>query len=498
MSDSTTHLDTISQSQAQKEVTANALFDAASPGMVFGRRASTSVGLTWGYYGGVITPGGIPTDIANGTVALTGSTTNYVYVADTGSPSTWVVTVTTSIPSGWPGPLLNNSVALYEVVTSATAATSWEDKRGWWGAAATGGGGGGTPTGTGFRYVASGVEAGAALTATEATALLDQFLGDSGSPTTPTKGLVPAPTVGDGTTKFLRSDGTWAEAGTGDDFIGDVGSPTTPASGLVPAPAEGDGSTKFLKADGTWAVPPGGTVTKIMMSCSDLTTALTPGTNKAVFRMPYAMTLTSVRASLATADTGSPVSGITIDINENGSTILSTKLTIDGGEKTSTAAATPAVISDTALADDAEITVDIDAVGGNATGLIVTLIGTTVNPEIKTVQFACSDLTTALTPGTNKAVFRMPHAMTVTAVRASLATADTGSPVSGVTVDINEGGVSILSTKLTIDGGEKTSTTAATPAVISDTALADDAEITVDIDAVGGNATGLVVAILGL
>ena len=332
MSNSTTHLDTIAQSQAQKEVTANALFDAASPGMVFGRRASTSVGLTWGYYGGVITPGGDPTVIANGTVALTGSATNYVYVADTGSPSTWVVTVATSAPSGWPGPLLNNSVALYEVVTSATAATSWTDYRGWWGAAATGGGGGGTPTGTGFRYVASGVEAGAAKTATETTALLDEFIGDYGSPTTPTKGLVPAPTPGDGATKFLRSDRTWS----------------------VPS-----GSSKVVQ-----------------FACSDLTTALTPGANKAVFRMPYAMTLTEVRASLATADTGSPVSGITIDINENGSTILSTKLTIDGGEKTSTTAATPAVISDSALADDAEITVDIDAVGGNATGLVVTLIGT--------------------------------------------------------------------------------------------------------------------------
>lgn len=36
-----------------------------------------------------------------------------------------------------------------------------------------------------------------------------------------------------------------------------------------------------------------------------------------------------------------------------------------------------------------------------------------------------------------------------------------------------------------IISGEKTSLTAATPAVISDTAIADDAEITIDIDAVG-------------
>jgi hypothetical protein len=46
------------------------------------------------------------------------------------------------------------------------------------------------------------------------------------------------------------------------------------------------------------------------------------------------------------------------------------------GEKTSTTAATPAVISDSALADDAEITIDIDGAGTGAKGLKVYLIGT--------------------------------------------------------------------------------------------------------------------------
>jgi len=52
------------------------------------------------------------------------------------------------------------------------------------------------------------------------------------------------------------------------------------------------------------------------------------------------------------------------------------KVTIDNTEKTSTTAATPAVISDTSIADDAEITIDIDQIGnGTAKGLKVTLIG---------------------------------------------------------------------------------------------------------------------------
>lgn len=112
------------------------------------------------------------------------------------------------------------------------------------------------------------------------------------------------------------------------------------------------------------------------------------------------------------------------------------------------------------------------------------------------ITVAASDETTALTTGTAKITFRMPHAMTVTGVRASLSTAQTSGSI--FTVDINEGGSSILSTKLTIDNTEKTSTTAATPAVISDSALADDAEITIDIDQIGdGTAKGLKVVLIG-
>jgi hypothetical protein len=113
--------------------------------------------------------------------------------------------------------------------------------------------------------------------------------------------------------------------------------------------------------------------TVIMLAVSDETTAIEAGTAKLTFRMPHAFTLSAVRASLVTASSSGAV---IVDINENGSTILSTKLTIDQDEKTSTTAAMPAMVSDTALADDAEITVDIDGAGTGATGLKVTLIGT--------------------------------------------------------------------------------------------------------------------------
>jgi hypothetical protein len=124
-----------------------------------------------------------------------------------------------------------------------------------------------------------------------------------------------------------------------------------------------------------------------------------------------------------------------------------------------------------------------------------TLLGSTPIVVAREIQLACSDETTALTAGTAKVTFRAPRAMVITGVRASLTTAQTSGSI--FTVDINDSGTSILSTKLTIDNTEKTSTTAATLPVISDTAIADDAEITIDIDQIGdGTAKGLKVTIL--
>lgn len=89
------------------------------------------------------------------------------------------------------------------------------------------------------------------------------------------------------------------------------------------------------------------------------------------FRMPWPGTITNLRAATGVASDTGP---IIIDVNEAGGSLLSTKLTIDQGELSSTTAATPAVISDTVLADDALIEFDVDNGGANAEGpLTVTL-----------------------------------------------------------------------------------------------------------------------------
>ncbi len=110
-----------------------------------------------------------------------------------------------------------------------------------------------------------------------------------------------------------------------------------------------------------------------IIAVSDETTVITTGTAKVTFRMPYAFTLSEIpRASLtAGSSSGLP----TVDINKSGATILSTKLSIDANEKTSTTATTPAVLSSSTFTDDEEVTIDIDVAGTNATGLKVYLTG---------------------------------------------------------------------------------------------------------------------------
>lgn len=111
-----------------------------------------------------------------------------------------------------------------------------------------------------------------------------------------------------------------------------------------------------------------------MFALGNETTEIVAGNKKITWRMPYAFELSGIRLSAVSAPTGSL---LTVDVNEAGSTILSTKLTIDATEKTSETAAAAPVISDSTLADDAEMTADIDGIGSTfgGAGLKLTLIG---------------------------------------------------------------------------------------------------------------------------
>lgn len=161
-----------------------------------------------------------------------------------------------------------------------------------------------------------------------------------------------------------------------DSRISNLNAVVTPALTDVYPVVQG-GETKKIQFDQMVELIP----VELIVACSDESTALTTGAAKVTFRMPYNMKLTDVRASVGTAPTGAT---IIVDINEGGSTILSTELTIDATEKTSTTASVPVVISDDDLADDAEITIDIDQIGSTiaGAGLKVTFIGTRILPLV--------------------------------------------------------------------------------------------------------------------
>ena len=177
-------------------------------------------------------------------------------------------------------------------------------------------------------------------------------------------------TLGLGNSATLNTGTAAGTVATGDH----THSATAITSGTVAAARLGSGTASastYLRGNNTWAAMP----IEIGLACSDESTALTTGTAKVTFRMPCAITLTAVRASVTSAPSGST---ITVDINQNGTSVLSTLLTIDADEKTSNTAATPAVIATSTLTNDAEITIDIDQVGSGAagSGLKVWLIGT--------------------------------------------------------------------------------------------------------------------------
>ena len=112
--------------------------------------------------------------------------------------------------------------------------------------------------------------------------------------------------------------------------------------------------------------------TSFVLACSDESTAISDTGTVLTFYMPFAYTVTAVRASLTTtSSSGTP----TIDIHEGATTILSTKITVDAGDLISTESATQPVIDDPDLADEAKITIDVDVTGTDATGLKVYIIG---------------------------------------------------------------------------------------------------------------------------
>lgn len=121
MADSTSHLadDDIVQGEGAQDLTANALFDAASPAMTGARRMSQTSGTNFAQFGGKVRISGAVSQLANAALTLTVSSTNYVEMhPDTGAISK----NTTGFTPG--------CMPLYTLVVGASSITSYTDHRG--------------------------------------------------------------------------------------------------------------------------------------------------------------------------------------------------------------------------------------------------------------------------------------------------------------------------------------------------------------------------------
>jgi membrane protein YqaA with SNARE-associated domain len=115
-------------------------------------------------------------------------------------------------------------------------------------------------------------------------------------------------------------------------------------------------------------------IESFVIAVSDETTALAAGVSKRSFFVPYNFQITELIASLTTPQTSGTT--FTVDLNHNGASILSTKLTIDNTSESSLNAVSQYVLSQSQLSKSVKMTVDIDQIGdGTAKGLVVTLIG---------------------------------------------------------------------------------------------------------------------------
>jgi len=112
----------------------------------------------------------------------------------------------------------------------------------------------------------------------------------------------------------------------------------------------------------------------IALSCSDLTTPIVVGNPVAYYDFDSDFTATDVIASLLTPQSAGAI--FTVNVYKNGSTILSTLVTINNAHRSSLTASIKAVLSTTTFIKGDRLTVGVSQVGnGTAAGLILQLLG---------------------------------------------------------------------------------------------------------------------------
>jgi hypothetical protein len=274
-----------------------------------------------------------------------------------------------------------------------------------------------------------------------------------------------------------------SQTGTGTKFVVDT-SPVlvTPNIGVATATSVNKVAITAPATSATLTIADGKTLTannSIALTGTDSTTMTFPTTSATIARTDAGQTFTGV-------NTFTSPKVITDVSDTNGNEVFKITATSSAvNEFTLTNAATGNDPSTTASGGDSNIGHKFVPKG---TG---TFYG---NQE--TLMVAISDETTVITTGTAKVTFYMPYDFSLVKVKASVTTvSSSGLP----TFNLKDDGVSVFSTKVTIDANENFSDTAATPSVLTSTPLAvgSGSAMTIDIDVAGTGATGAKLYIIG-
>lgn len=200
----------------------------------------------------------------------------------------------------------------------------------------------------------------------------------------------------------------------------------------------------------------------ITIALGDETTAIAAATDVATFRNVGRFYISSLRGSLTTAQTSGNL--VTVDVNVNGTSILTTKLTIDNNETTSTSAATSFAFGEA-----------VTSFGNSGGDLLMTVVALSNAPDSLRVQFTkTGTLPTGLALATNY------YLVAQTATTYKIATSQTNA-AAGTFIAYTDAGSGTITVK-----------PAAWP-------VPDDAEISIDIDDCDGSTTaaGLKLALIG-
>ena len=380
------------------------------------------------------------------------------------------------------------------------------------------------------------------LTASEATATLNAFVGDSGSGGT--KGLVPAPSAGD-SGKYLKGDGTWGTISAGGD-VTKVGTPVDNQIGVWTGNGtiEGDADFTYNGTTNTLDFGSGGTIfsstgsvthatvsniygaasgngTKGQISFSSETVNIISGQTQTTIGFSQYGTSNYAKLSMASLSTDRTFTfpDITGTFCINSTSQIHTVSSIELGHASDTSI-TRVSAGVAAIEGNNIITANITA-SDTQTGVIEiataaeTTTGTdatrAVSPDglagsefgKRTVSILVSDPNgDAITIGDGKAVFPIDttlNGMNLVAVKGYLSTvSSSGAPNVQIRRSRRSSATArttadMLSTALTIDASEFESADAATAAVINTSN--DDVQtgdmIFIDIDGAGTGAKGL-------